>query len=598
MPGDPFDFELPTYTPLRRTATLTVRPLLRRAFRLNDLGEIYATLHRRRTPAEGQKKNSIRFATELLAALDVTATVDRRTDIPSSGALIVAANHPHGALDGLLLLDVIGQARPDVRLVANHWLARIPELRDLCFFVDPFERHDSAHRSLPGLRAAHLWLRQGGTLVVFPAGEVAHARGADGSATDSPWKSTVGRLATRTGAHVLPVHIGGGNSRLFRAAGRVHPLLRTLLLSRELLNGRGRPVLLRLGAPLSPASLAAHGLTADAATGRIRQAVEQLRRPVDLSGAGAAPAPHLLPMPVDRDALAKDIDRLPADAKLLSGGALDVYCAAAADLPHVLEEIGRLRELSFRAAGEGTGASSDLDTFDGHYLHLFVWSPQSREVVGGYRLGRADAIVASRGVQGLYTRTLFRYDAALTSRLPPALELGRSFVRPEYQRDHSALLLLWRGICAYVQRHPQYRLLFGAVSISARYSDRTRTMLLRFLEQNHLHHDLAGLVAAEHPYPRVGREPLPTVPNTIDDADALAARFEGDGRGMPVLLRHYLKLNARALGFSVDPSFGDVLDALMMVDLLDVDARLLRRYFGPAGARTFLEHHRSTPRAA
>jgi putative hemolysin len=596
MPGDPFDFELPTHTPLRRTATFAVRPLLRWALRLDTLSEIYAPLHRRQTG--DQTPDSIPFATAALSALDVTTAVTRVQDIPASGPLIVAANHPHGALDGLVLLDVIGRVRHDVRLLANHWLARIPELRDVCFFVDPFDRRESAQRSLPGLRAAHLWLRQGGALILFPAGEVAHARRPDGSASDSPWKATVGRLATSTSAQVLPAHISGGNSRLFCAAGRIHPVLRTVLLPREFLKRRGRPVSLRLGAPLSPATLSVPGLTADAAAERIRRAVERLRTPPVTTGITAAPGPHDLAPAVDPDALAMDIERLPENAKLVSGGSFDVYCARAAKIPHVLQEIGRLRERSFRAVGEGTGAPTDLDVFDDHYIHLFVWSPGSREVIGAYRIGRADAIVAERGVSGLYTRTLFRYDAALLNRLPPALELGRSFVRPEYQRDPQALLLLWRGICGFVQRHPQYRLLFGAVSISARYSDRTRAMLLRFLEQNHLHPDLAGLVDSHHPYPQDGRARLTAVPGTIDEADALAARLEQGGRGMPVLLRQYLKLNARVLGFNVDPSFGDALDALMVVDLLDVDTRILRRYFGPSGARRFLDHHRSARHAA
>jgi putative hemolysin len=599
MPGDPFDFELPTHTPLRRTAALAVRPLLTRALRLKTLSRIYAGLHTPQRPPGGDSlSDPIAFAADALAALDVATTVDAPANIPSSGPLIVVANHPHGALDGLALLSVIGRVRRDVRLLANRWLAGIPELRDGCFFVDPFERRHSTHHSLPGLRGAHLWLRHGGALVIFPAGEVAHERRTDGTVIDSPWKATVGKLAATTSASVLPVHIDGGNSRLFCAAGLVHPLLRTVLLPRELLKRRGCPLSLRLGKPLLPAGLTAQGNTADAVTARIRREVEALRiRPAVIPSA-AARAPRDVVPPVEVERLAADVDCLPADAKLLTAGGLDVYCALAEQIPHVLQEIGRLRELSFRAVGEGTGAPSDLDAFDDHYLHLFLWRRQSREVVGAYRIGRADSIVASKGVHALYTRTLFRYDAALLRRLPPALELGRSFVRTEYQRDHNALLLLWRGVCGFVQRYPQYRLLFGAVSISARYSDRTRTMLRQFLELNHLHHDLAGLVESQHPYALDGREPLLSVPATIHDADALAARLERDGRGMPVLLRQYLKLNARVLGFNVDPSFGDVLDALMVVDLLDVDSRILRRYFGPAGARTFLEHHRSTPHAA
>jgi putative hemolysin len=264
----------------------------------------------------------------------------------------------------------------------------------------------------------------------------------------------------------------------------------------------------------------------------------------------------------------------------------------------VLAEVGRLREQTFRAVGEGTGQASDLDAFDASYMHLFAWNSERREVVGAYRIARSDQILASSGVAGLYTRSLFRFDESLIRGLPPALELGRSFVREEYQRDPVALMLLWKGVCCFVQRHPQYRVLFGAVSVSAHYSDRTRRMLMRFLEQNHLD-PLAEQVSPLQPYP-VTRVVGDTweIPRTIDAADALTAQFDGPGRAIPVLLRHYLKLNARVLGFSVDRSFGDALDALMMVDLLRVDIRILRRYFGRTAADAFLAHHLADSHAA
>jgi putative hemolysin len=605
MPGDPFDLNLPTDTPLRRAAAVAARPLLHWALRLNALGELYdRAIAPLASASHDGKRDPRAFAAATLGALEVRTTCDAEpaTDVPVRGPLIVAANHPHGALDGLVLLDVIGHVRPDVRLVANHLLARIPELRALCFFVDPFERHESTQRSLAGARAAHLWLREGGALIVFPAGEVGHERRPDGSVVDSRWRSTVGRLALSTGARVVPAYIDGVNSRLFYLAGRIHPLLRTVLLPRELLNSRGRSVFIRLGHALSATQLAADRRTADKVTERIRDAVEQIRLGSSITKQYRTERPRPLASPIDPAGLAEDVRQLPVESKLVTSGAFDVHCAEAAQIPHVLGEIGRLRERSFRAVGEGTGNPSDLDTFDTRYLHLFVWNRHSREVVGAYRIGRADLIVASAGVQGLYTRTLFRYDEALFDRLPPALELGRSFVRPEYQRGHNALLLLWKGICAFVQRHPRYRVLLGAVSISARYTDRTREMLMRFLEQNHLDQQLAELVSSLRPDSASRRQnPNPLaggVPRTIEEAHAVACQFERDGRGMPVLLRQYLKLNARVLGFSVDPSFGDVLDALMMVVLLQVDARILRRYFGTAGVRTFLEHHLSTSHAA
>ena len=585
MPGDSFDFDLPANTPLRRAAACAARPLLRWALRLDTLRELYDSTHSCLDEATGPRRSS--FAAAALDILDVSTNCGGAEEIPAHGPLVVAANHPLGALDGLALLDVIGRVRRDVRLVANHFLGCIPELRELCFFVDPFETHDSSRRSLAGLRAAHLWLRRGGALIVFPAGEVAHTRRADGSFVDSPWRPTVGRLALSTSARVLPIHIDGTNSALFYAAGRVHPLFRTLLLSRELLNRRGRPVSVQIGRVLPDTGCTTTDSAAQALTHRIRGAVEELRSNHPSNSQRAKP----LAAAIDPADLDKDVQQLPPAAKLLSTGALDVYCAEASQIPCVLAEIGRLRESSFRAVGEGTGEPSDLDSFDRRYLHLFVWNRQVRDVVGAYRIGRVDDIVASSGVEGLYTRTLFAYDERLLKRLPPALELGRSFVRAEYQRDHSALLLLWKGICAFVRRHPHYRLLIGAVSISARYTDRTRTMLTRFLEQNYRDEELTELVASLHPWSPPHPPHASAGPRTIAEADALAARFESDGRGMPVLLRQYLKLNARLLGFNVDPAFGDALDALMMVDLLDVDVRILRRFFGAAGAQAFLEHH-------
>jgi putative hemolysin len=352
-------------------------------------------------------------------------------------------------------------------------------------------------------------------------------------------------------------------------------------------------VTIRVGQALSTDELGRRGRTADGVTAAIRRAVEQLDSAEARCAAGTRAEEVSVAPAADPAALDEEIRRLPETGKLVDGGALQLYCAEAGQIPDVLAEIGRLRELAYRSVGEGTGTRTDIDRFDAHYQHLFLWNQLRREVVGAYRIGRSDLIVASAGVEGLYTRTLFRYDEHLLQRLPPALELGRSFVRVEYQRNHTPLLLLWRGICSFIARNPQYRVLFGAVSISARYSDRTREMLMAFLEQNHLDRALAELVSPENA-PRSARSKdlsVEAVPNTVEETDALMSKFESDSRGMPVLLRQYLKLNARLLAFNVDSAFGDALDALMMVDLARVDPRLLRRYFGPADARAFLENH-------
>ena len=417
-------------------------------------------------------------------------------------------------------------------MVANFFLQRIPELRDLCFFVDPFEGPHSAARSRAGLRAAHAWLRQGGALVVFPAGEVGHTWRA-GALVDSSWRTTFDRIAAATGARTVSAWIDGRNSSLFYAAGRVHPRLRTLLLGRELLNKRGRVVSVRVG---------------------------------------------------EANSIPSEIARLAPDACLVETESFQVFCACSRTIPSTLREIGRLRELTYRAVGEGTGRDVDLDRFDDDYQHLFLWDREKQQVVGAYRIGQADRLVAACGVEGLYTRTLFKYDNRLLARLgAPALELGRSFVRTEYQKNYGALLLLWRGIGQFVVRNPRYRFLFGPVSVSARYSSTSHALLMAFLRQNHLDADLAALVQAMHPV--AARPTVDAVPQSIDEVNRLVARTEHDGKGVPVLVRQYLKLNAKLIAFNTDPSFGDALDALMVVDLAALDAGVLKRYFGADGRR-------------
>ncbi len=477
------------------------------------------------------------------------ADLDR---IPASGPLVVVANHPRGAIDGLALSLAIRRIRPDVHILANRLLARIPELRDICFFVDPFGGRDAARNSVAGLRGARRWLEQGRALIAFPSGEVAHRRLADGMYGESSWQITAARLARTTGATLLPAFIGGRNSWAFYAAGRIHPRLRTALLPRELLKSRGAAVEVRLGAPLA----ADICCSPESATDALFSAVEGLRvRP-----AAAA--------------IEAEIQTLTPAERLLDEEDFQVFCVSAEAIPNALQEIGRLRAETYRDAGEGTGAPVDLDAFDRDYLHLFVWDRRHQLIVGAYRLGQTDRLAADGRVEALYTRTLFRYDNRLLERFGPALELGRSFVRKEYQRSYSALLLLWKGIGRFVARHPQYRVLFGPVSVSPRYSDRSRQLLVAFLEQHHRDVTLASLVEAVNP---------PAHPSECD----VCERPE-----LPVLLRQYLKLNARLIGFNVDHHFGGALDALMMVDLCVVHRPILNRYLGHEGAARFIAAHR------
>jgi putative hemolysin len=554
--------------------------LLARAVGLTSLGRAYARA------ADGDP--AIDFCARALAVLEIDVDVppDALAQLPPSGPSIVVANHPSGALDGLALLTVIRRVRTDARLLGNQWLRYLPELRECLVPVDVFGTPASAvRRNGTALRSAIKWLAGGGCLAIFPSGEVAHDERPNGSIVDSPWRNTAAELAMRTGATVVPMFIGGANSRLFRTAGRVHPVLRTLLLPRELWAKRGSTVSVKVGRSIAPGELASRS-DASSRTALLRSRVEYLSTaPAEIDYR----APRAAPCPVAPRGLATAIDANIAaigSSMVTESGAFQVYCASAGELPAILPEIGRLRELTFRGVGEGTGLARDLDRFDQLYRHLFVWNRERREIAGAYRMGATDAL----GVENLYTRTLFDYDESLLRQIGPALELGRSFVQPDYQRDFSPLLLLWKGISRLIVQQPRYRRLFGVVSISDLYDTTSRQLLLKFLKNTRFDADLGRLVRAKNP-------PAPSFADTVDavtverleDVCALVRQIEPDGKDIPVLLRQYLKLNAKLLGFTVDASFGNVLDGLVLVDLDHVDPAILARYMGKPALQQFLQ---------
>ncbi|MCO6437565.1 MAG: lysophospholipid acyltransferase family protein [Phycisphaerae bacterium] len=532
-----------------------------------------------------------------LDSLGVTLGVsnDEMALIPPEGPLLIAANHPHGMLDGLLLAAAVSRVRTDVKILANTMLGMIPELREHLITVDPYGGPEAHVSNIGAMRAAAEWLRQRGALIVFPAGDVAHLRLSSRSVDESEWSPTVARLIRRFEATVVPAFIDGRNSSAFQFLGLLHPRVRTALMVRELLNKRGSTIWLRLGTPI-PVQTSKRRESAASLTGYMRFRTFLLGR--THSAAPPVPpnrtlAPVAAPEPIEN--VRREIGEQ-GEFELVRAGPLRVYCCPAARIPRALREIGRLRECTFRAVGEGSGLSIDLDRFDSYYQHLLLWDDERGQVAGAYRLGLTDEIVAQFGISGLYTNTLFRYGKRLLRQLGPAVELGRSFVTPEYQRSYAALLLLWKGIAAFVRLNPRYRVLLGAVSISAEYDSMTKRLLMAFLRANHRDRNLSGLVIPRRPprFPRLRPAEtrlLKVMARTIDDAESLVREIEQNRRGVPVLVRQYLQLNAKLLGFNIDREFGDVLDGLFYVDLTRVDKRVLARYMGLEAAEAFLSAH-------
>jgi len=498
---------------------------------------------------------------------------------------MVVANHPHGLLDGLVLGSVLARRRPDFRFLLNEALAKLPGIQDFAIPVDVFG--GSAQLNAVAALSAMRWLRQGGVLVAFPAGEVSAISGVPGPVTDRKWSDGIVRIAASTQAQIVRVFISGRNSLPFQLAGLAHPSMRTVLLGRELLNKKGYRVEVGVGNPLAPDVERHDGEYLKQRTYLLQKRVEAPRKPL------FQPRIRDIASPVEPARVSRTVAALPEDRVLAQAGDYRVYAAGAHELPGVLEEIGRLRELSFRGEGEGTGNSLDLDGFDQVYTHLFVWNAASSEIVGAYRMGLADRILAAQGARGLYTTTLFHFGRPFLNRVSPGIELGRSFVRPEYQRNPQPLYLLWRAIGAFVARNPHYRYLFGPVSISQEYSHTSRELIVGYFDQRPGSNTFE--VRPRHPWPANSFHPKPMGPELLSGVDELAsviAELEPDGKKLPVLLRQYLGMGAQVIGFNVDRRFSNALDALIIVDLLRCRNTALAKYFGKEPLARYLAYHR------
>jgi putative hemolysin len=530
---------------------------------------------------------------------------------PSEGPLVVVANHPFGAVEGMILASILLKKRSDIKIMANFLLGGlgIRELNELLIFVNPFERQGSAAHNLKPLREAIEWVRGGRALGIFPAGEVSHVHLSSLSVIDRQWSRTVARIVRKSEAAILPVYFEGHNSPLFCGLGLLHPLLRTLMLPGENLKKRHRMVRAHVGRPVPYKRLAELDDSAIMDYLRLRtynlrnRKCEKHRNLLFRRPTNSAARHRPVARAKEAGLIAAEIRCLPPEQLLFSSKNFDVLSAAAAQIPNALHEIGRLREISFRDAGEGTGNAIDMDRFDEYYQHIMLWDREREEIAGAYRLGLADAILKERGLRGLYTNTLFEYKNELTPIFGSALELGRSFVRPEHQKTYQPLMLLWSGIGRFVVNRPWYRFLFGAVSINNEYLGVSRKLMVKFLKEGYTDYGLTKFVRARNDSPlgSMGKKNLGlaySMVHDIQEFSELISDIERDGTGIPILLKHYMKLGGKFLGFSVDPKFNNALDALVLVDLARTDPRVLGRYMGQPGVVSFLRFNGVGPGAA
>lgn len=551
--------------------------------RVTLLSEVSGLKRLERFYNEIQLKPGDDFIAALFEHLELRIEVgeDDLNRLPREGGLAFVSNHPYGAIDGLALIHVLSRVRPDIKVMANFLLKQLAPLSDRFIGVNPFENVRSLG-SFQGMRHAMEHLQGGGALGVFPAGEVSSYRTDLNAVVDPRWKTPVIKLIRSAQVPVVPVWFDGANSLVFQMLGMIHPNLRTLALPKEMLRMRGRTVHMRIGKPIAPKELTVLK-NVDQLARYLRAKSYSLGSGVQVKREQFRPLlfprkPKAIADPVPHASLSAEVVAL-ADVKLTSQAEFDLYLAPSERIPNLLREIGRQREITFRAVGEGTNKSIDLDEFDLYYDHLVLWDRMNDRFVGAYRIGDGARIMEHYGKRGFYTSTLFRMDRPMERVLRQSFELGRSFVVPEYQKHRLPLFLLWRGLLLLLLRNAGHRYLIGPVSISSNYSPFSRTLIMEFVKQHHYDHELAKLV---HPRNRFHIKPDKADSDALLEAagdlrtlDKLIADIEPKENAVPVLLKKYLLLNSKIIGFNSDPKFNDALDGLILMDLTTVPEKTI-----------------------
>lgn len=548
--------------------TLSVVKVLDKILGVSSMDKLY-----RRHVMAGLDKEQ--FARKLLDVLNIKVQGVDGLDgkIPSQGPLVIASNHPFGGIEGVILCLFLGQIRPDLKVLANQGLKLFPELSDYFIFTNPLSENDP--KNAPSLRTSLRHVKNGGALLVFPAGRVSYYQPEKRRVSEHSWNRIIGRLITASNAQFVPIFVSGQNSPLFYRLGRIYYRLRMLMLARELLNKKNTSIQISSGAPCKANSFNKDMDTKQhAALCRIQSYAQDPQWSRDWP-ADKVVTLQTLATEQSVDDIEQELSQLPAQQRLLTHKAFEVYFGYQHQMPTIVAEIARLRELVFREHNEGSGEPLDTDQFDATYTHLFVFNRHEKRIIGAYRMGQTDKLLADGNIDNLYLSRMFKFENSFVNRQQPCLEMGRSFLIPEYQRSFQGLYLLWRGIGAFVCQYPHYRTLYGTVSLSKLYDCRSVALIKRALITQ---------TDAVRPYTEFDFELHPEINDFSAQYDlkphlsALLACIEEDGKDIPILAKHYMKLGAQFHCLGIDNNFNDTPGLLLSVDLPAAPEKLLKLY--------------------
>lgn len=546
--------------------------------KLTKLNKVYSESH---------DKDPIVIINSLLEQLDLNIDLPEEDikNIPVEGAFIAVSNHPFRGIDSMLLFKLIYEKRRDFKIMASHLLQSIEPLKDIIFPVNTYENRKQEKSSFSGIKKGLKHLKEGHCIGIFPTAEDSKHWDAPRVILDREWKTAALKFIRYTNVPVIPVYFHGTKSRLSHIVSRINPLLRNNELPSELVDKKSRTIKIRIGAPIS---LKEQSDFEDIAHfGRyLRARVYSLGSNLETSKQGSVlkkrKTRRIEPIinPVPSNILIEEFNKVRSGYELFSTKNYSVLCAPSDIIPVIFNEIGRLREVTFREVGEGTNKSIDIDEYDLYYNHLFIWDTDENRVVGAYRIGKGKEIAATYGIKGFYINSLFRIKKGFDPILTESIELGRSFITKDYQKKVIPLFLLWKGIMIFLLKHSEYRYLIGPVSISNDLSKFSKSLIVDFFRTYFFDEQLSKFI--------IPKKNFKIKPDKVIDRKIFIDISERDinkierviediepGYRIPVLLKKYMELNAKIIGFNIDPKFNNCLDGLMILDLFDTPQELL-----------------------
>lgn len=508
--------------------------------------------------------------------------------LPKDGAYITVSNHPLGGIDGILLLKLMIEQRQDFKIIANFLLHRIEPLKPYIMPVNPFEDRKDAQSSLTGFKNSILHLRNGHPLGVFPAGEVSTYK--DGKlVVDKPWEEVAMKLVKKAEVPVVPIYFHAKNSRLFYRLSRISDTLRTAKLPSELLTQKHRVIKVRVGKPITVKDQKEHESLEDFSefirrkTYMLANAFDKPKILDNLQSSLKVPKPpKSIVTPVNTEDMAKEVGTLnELDYRLLKSKNYEVYLSPAKQIPNILREIGRLREITFREVGEGTNEAIDLDTFDSYYHHMFLWDSDKQLIAGAYRMGLGSKIFEKFGIDGFYLQDLFRFEPELYKMMSQSIEMGRAFIIKEYQQKPMPLFLLWKGIVHTTLRFPEHKYLIGGVSISNQFSNFSKSLMIEFMKSHYYDPYVAQYVHPKKEFKVKLKDAdkdfvFDSTEADLNKFDKIIDEVEPGALRLPVLLKKYIKQNAKLVAFNVDPLFNNAVDGLMYIKIADLPESTVR----------------------